>query len=157
MTYVFIGLFGVLFLALTIKNFTSNAKNNKQRLLSEAAFKKEKEYYEYLFFASPEELSGMPDNIIIGKDGYPKERGAEGWGDSFTFYHSPGRPVYHKRQNCSWPYLIPIHAWTAYNDGLRPCEKCGTPLPDFSWFVQYRNIKLIMTHFGIVPKQRMSK
>jgi len=115
-------------------------------------FLTEKAYYEYLFDnRSPEELSGMPGDVVIGPDGYPKEIGASGWGDRFTFYYSPTGVAYHRKKNCSSYGLMPAHAWTIYNSSRYSCSKCNPELPDMSWYSQYQQILSLMKKYEITP------
>ena len=113
---------------------------------------KERLHYLSSFDKSPEELAGMPGDADIGPDGYPKERGASGWGAKYTFFYTPTGKVFHKSKTCYKYGLIPINAWTVCNSHYYPCSRCQPSLPDLSWFSRYKKILEIMASFDITPK-----
>lgn len=78
----------------------------------------------------------MPDLYEIGSDGLPKEKGCDGWGDSFTLYTTRTGTKYHTKYNCcsaTMPHHIYKCRHYVYN---LLCQKCASSyiIPDFDWY-----------------------
>jgi len=86
----------------------------------------------------------VPDEYEIGDDGLPKEKGADGWGDSLTVYMSRqnGRKI-HKIPNCQ-PIgnKKPIHLYWAQKLYPRSdfCLLCWKTHPHLEWFHEYMSV-----------------
>lgn len=82
------------------------------------------------------ELSGMPDDTIIGEDGLPRIIGSRGWGEYYTRYKSYDGKRYH-RAGCAHAFTR-VHVFSPECPTI-PCMSClPEPLPDREWFDLYR-------------------
>lgn len=82
------------------------------------------------------ELSGMPDDTIIGEDGLPRIIGSRGWGEYYTRFKSYDGNRYH-RAGCAHAFTR-VHVFS-HECPTIPCMSClPEPLPDREWFDLYR-------------------
>lgn len=93
------------------------------------------------------ELSGMPSDVEVGIDGFPKSKGSDGWGEEFTFYVSRTGSSYHQKSACTRGAYIKIHACALGTH--TPCAKCKPRMPDLKWFAEYKRIQKICNQYQI--------
>ena len=102
------------------------------------------EQYGHMFMS---ELVHIPRDTVIGKDGYPKIKGAEGWGERYTVYISNTGNTVHRTKGCSRANK-PIHILKA--SGYSKCKRCfNEPLPQFPWLEKYKEIKEICSKYNV--------
>lgn len=96
------------------------------------------------------ELSGMPDFAEIGKDGLPKIKGEDEWGEYFTRYiYSSSSYAYHKK-TCRYAYFK-IHVAKPGN-ACYPCGVCKPEkAPDLTWYKKYKDIKCKCEQYNVAP------
>lgn len=85
----------------------------------------------------------IPDGIVIGEDGLPKDADAPlRWGKTFTVYLNEQTSVYHKG-SCRYVNSIncrPVHILFA-SKYCTPCKFCKPKTPDTRWFDIYTQEK----------------
>lgn len=91
-----------------------------------------------LYSGPIETLCEIPPGTEIGADGLPREKGASGWGETYTVYCSHAGNAYH-RAGCNSAAKIPIHVFAL--DGRTPCKRCCPQIPDRQWYDTYLKIK----------------
>lgn len=115
------------------------------------AVKERKEKAEYVKLYSgrtPEELTGVPEDVVFGPDGLPKVRGAQGWGQRFTCYITPNGESYHGTKGCSGARKE-VHICQVMGV-KKPCAKCHPPTEeDLSWYAEYIRVKEIKRKYKI--------
>ena len=94
-------------------------------------------------------MAGMPDDVELGPDGLPKERGAVGWGERFTYYVAPSGKAFHSVRGCNRSAVIPVNA--ASLGGLHSCSRCRADYPSLAWYHEYQRIRAVMRKYGILP------
>lgn len=128
-------------------------KEKTRKKKEEKEFLRLKAKYEHMYGGKRlDELVNIPDGVEIGEDGLPKEIGADGWGEQFTFfvknnYHMHSyKQVFHKKRGCSSAFYK-VHA---YHIGNRaPCLRCSPRRPNLEWYEEYLRIKRIKETYGI--------
>lgn len=128
-----------------VYSFFTSIRIRRAEAAKRRAFQHEKNVYTMVYGGiAPEAL--MPPEVEIGEDGLPKEAGAVGWGDKFTFYTTYSGQAFHRVRGCSGSYTAThaIHCTSRY-----PCSRCNPQLPDLSWFAQYQEIRQIKHKYSI--------
>lgn len=142
--WILIGIFAFFALGSLIEGIEISLSQWRTRKRSEQKLRLE---YQTLYGGkSAEAVCGMPEDTEIGKDGLPKEIGADGWGTKYTFYRSRTGKTYH-RAGCHPSATIPVHA--VHLLSLKPCQKCHPQAPDTIWFQTYKQIKEIKQKYKI--------
>ena len=90
-------------------------------------------YGKELLSAKPE----IPQEYEIGDDNMPKEKDAEGWGQSLTFYKSSTGKKLHQKYNCG-NATIPVHIFqyrNYKNIEKMLCRNCSVQkVPQMRWY-----------------------
>lgn len=114
-------------------------------------FQQEQARYQELYGGKTREeiamMFGMPDIYVIGQNGLPKEKYAQGWGESLTFYISPSGRAYHRNPTCAKNANIPCHAFRL--SWRHPCGRCRPPVPETSWYGKYQSAMQIVDRYDI--------
>lgn len=123
------------------------AHDEKERI---KLFEAEKAHYTAMYAGKPIEIiAAIPQNVEIGTDGLPKEKGCDGWGPLFTYYSTHSGKCFHCRCGCSGA-TIPVNAVSVLKRGLSPCMHCyPPPIPQLDWYWKYLKIKQIKDKYGI--------
>lgn len=108
--------------------------------------KKKNEYSVLYGGRSAESIANMPEDTEIGKDGLPREKGADGWGKLYTVYRSRTGKVVH-RKGCHKSATHPVHVWSNYF--ITPCQRCRPTIPDRGWYKKYQEIAQIKKKYRI--------
>lgn len=127
----------------------ANARLEEERRMEAEArryerFMKQRGEYAGLYgWKTPTELAhiaGMSEDLEIGADNLPKEKGSDHWGDRYTFYIAPSGQTFHRKPTCNKAAPHPVHAMKL--GARRPCLNCHPVLPeDFLWYAEYKKIQ----------------
>lgn len=107
-------------------------------------------YYTKLYSGkSMNKLCDIPPKFEVGSDGLPRDSGAGNWGKSFTRYVTKSGRRFHEKQGCCGA-TTEINIANAIENRLLPCSKCiSGPIPQLTWYWEYRKIKRIKNRYKI--------
>lgn len=91
----------------------------------------------------------VPPHVTIGEDGLPCGDDASErvpWGESYTFFCTPGRSTFH-RHGCAHAGILRVHALDV--PGMIPCKTCHPELPDLSWYDDYVRIRKMKQDYNL--------
>lgn len=121
----------------------------EQEQFEKEQFERERQHYSCMYGGkSIEELVKIPDNLMIGDDNLPREKGAtQYWGESITVFLTKDGSEYH-RAGCRYGYYpYNIYKLTSY---YSPCDVCNPPeIPNQSWYKKYLKIQGIKEKYNI--------
>lgn len=77
----------------------------------------------------------IPEEYEIGEDNLPKDKGAEDWGKTFTYYINPGGQRLHRKYGHSGA-VLKVHIYQHVQPLCKVCCKNHT-LPNLNWYRIY--------------------
>lgn len=117
-----------------------------KKLENEGLFENAEARFRQLFEKySIEELCEMPEDIEIGPDGLPKQKGSSGWGAKYTVYVSPHGKCYHIAR-CTPSANKAIHVLNSKN--YSRCSRCLSSTPNMTWYYEFLKLMKIKKKYG---------